>query len=41
MPVTEVRLTRTVFSTGSRLGVKELVIPELIIEIELEVHKWE
>jgi enamine deaminase RidA (YjgF/YER057c/UK114 family) len=27
------------FPTGSWLGVKELAIPEFIIEIELEVHK--
>ena len=26
------------FPTGSWLGVKELVIPEFMIEIELEVH---
>ena len=29
------------FPTGSWLGVKELAIPELMIEIELEVHKSE
>lgn len=29
------------FSTGSWLGVKELALPELMIEIELEVHKEE
>jgi len=27
------------FPTGSWLGVKELALPELMIEIELEVHK--
>lgn len=27
------------FPTGSRLGVKELALPEFMIEIELEVHK--
>lgn len=27
------------FPTGSWLGVKELAIPEFMIEIELEVHK--
>lgn len=27
------------FPTGSWLGVKELALPELLIEIELEVHK--
>ena len=27
------------FPTGSWLGVKELVLPEFLIEIELEVHK--
>ena len=27
------------FPTGSRLGVKELALPEFLIEIELEVHK--
>jgi enamine deaminase RidA (YjgF/YER057c/UK114 family) len=26
------------FPTGSWLGVKELALPELLIEIELEVH---
>jgi 2-iminobutanoate/2-iminopropanoate deaminase len=29
------------FPTGSWLGVKELALPELMIEIELEVHKPE
>lgn len=29
------------FPTGSWLGVKELALPELMIEIELEVHKSE
>jgi enamine deaminase RidA (YjgF/YER057c/UK114 family) len=29
------------FPTGSWLGVKELAIPDLMIEIELEVHKSE
>jgi enamine deaminase RidA (YjgF/YER057c/UK114 family) len=29
------------FPTGSWLGVKELAIPEFMIEIELEVHKTE
>jgi enamine deaminase RidA (YjgF/YER057c/UK114 family) len=29
------------FPTGSWLGVKELALPELMIEIELEVHKAE
>nr|WP_133548300.1 RidA family protein [Salegentibacter sp. 24] len=29
------------FPTGSWLGVKELALPELLIEIELEVHKPE
>jgi len=29
------------FPTGSWLGVKELAIPEFLIEIELEVHKSE
>jgi enamine deaminase RidA (YjgF/YER057c/UK114 family) len=29
------------FPTGSWLGVKELAIPEFMIEIELEVHKQE
>lgn len=29
------------FPTGSWLGVKELALPELLIEIELEVHKAE
>jgi enamine deaminase RidA (YjgF/YER057c/UK114 family) len=29
------------FPTGSWLGVKELALPELLIEIELEVHKQE
>jgi enamine deaminase RidA (YjgF/YER057c/UK114 family) len=29
------------FPTGSWLGVKELAIPEFMIEIELEVHKVE
>ncbi len=29
------------FPTGSWLGVKELALPELMIEIELEVHKQE
>jgi len=29
------------FPTGSWLGVKELALPELMIEIELEVHKLE
>jgi enamine deaminase RidA (YjgF/YER057c/UK114 family) len=29
------------FPTGSWLGVKELALPELLIEIELEVHKFE
>lgn len=29
------------FPTGSWLGVKELAIPEFMIEIELEVHKSE
>jgi enamine deaminase RidA (YjgF/YER057c/UK114 family) len=29
------------FPTGSWLGVKELALPELLIEIELEVHKSE
>lgn len=32
---------KTHFPTGSWLGVKELAIPELMIEIELEVHKTE
>lgn len=27
------------FPTGSWLGVKELALPEFLIEIELEVHK--
>jgi len=27
------------FPTGSWLGVKELALPELLVEIELEVHK--
>ena len=27
------------FPTGSWLGVKELAMPEFLIEIELEVHK--
>lgn len=27
------------FPTGSWFGVKELALPELMIEIELEVHK--
>jgi len=27
------------FPTGSWIGVKELALPELMIEIELEVHK--
>jgi enamine deaminase RidA (YjgF/YER057c/UK114 family) len=27
------------FPTGSWLGVKELALPEFMIEIELEVHK--
>ena len=30
---------KTQFPTGSWLGVKELAIPEFMIEIELEVHK--
>tara|TARA_R110002124_G_scaffold84681_6_gene220307 strand:+ start:9523 stop:10095 length:573 start_codon:yes stop_codon:yes gene_type:complete len=30
---------KTQFPTGSWLGVKELAIPEFLIEIELEVHK--
>ena len=29
------------FPTGSWLGVKELALPEFMIEIELEVHKSE
>ena len=29
----------TQFPTGSWLGVKELALPEFMIEIELEVHK--
>ncbi|WP_452222813.1 RidA family protein [Lacinutrix chionoecetis] len=29
------------FSTGSWLGVKELAIPEFLIEIEMEAHKQE
>jgi enamine deaminase RidA (YjgF/YER057c/UK114 family) len=29
------------FPTGSWLGVKELALPEFMIEIELEVHKTE
>ncbi|WP_452232410.1 hypothetical protein [Lacinutrix sp. MEBiC02595] len=29
------------FPTGSWLGVKELAVPEFMIEIELEVHKTE
>jgi enamine deaminase RidA (YjgF/YER057c/UK114 family) len=29
------------FPTGSWLGVKELALPEFMIEIELEVHKAE
>jgi 2-iminobutanoate/2-iminopropanoate deaminase len=29
------------FPTGSWLGVKELAVPEFMIEIELEVHKSE
>lgn len=29
------------FPTGSWLGVKELALPELMVEIELEVHKSE
>ena len=29
------------FPTGSWFGVKELTIPEFMIEIELEVHKSE
>lgn len=29
------------FPTGSWLGVKELALPEFLIEIELEVHKSE
>lgn len=29
------------FPTGSWLGVKELALPEFLIEIELEVHKTE
>ena len=29
------------FPTGSWLGVKELALPDLMIEIELEVHKSE
>jgi hypothetical protein len=27
------------FPTGSWLGVRELALPDLMIEIELEVHK--
>ena len=30
---------RNHFPTGTWLGVKELALPELLIEIELEVHK--
>lgn len=29
------------FPTGSWIGVKELALPEFMIEIELEVHKFE
>jgi enamine deaminase RidA (YjgF/YER057c/UK114 family) len=32
---------KTQFPTGSWLGVKELALPEFMIEIELEVHKSE
>jgi len=30
---------KTHFPTGSWLGVKELALPELLIEIELDVYK--
>ncbi|MDT0686013.1 RidA family protein [Autumnicola psychrophila] len=33
------KIYKTHFPTGSWLGVKELALPEFLIEIELEVHK--